>query len=328
MFNMMCPLTKIIRHFLPLLVGTATLCFCGVSIAQESTDIASRTGQNKVLQMVRTSTPPVIDGVMDEIWKTAAIVDDLHQIEPIEYATPSEKTVIRVLYDENFLYVSGMMYYSDPSTIAATKMIQGASPRYEDKLRVYINPFNDGRNGYLFQSTPYGVRSESIFENVRGNNFDWTGIWYAGTQFTDYGWFAEIAIPFKTISFDPNSSDWGISFARGIEKKTEDLAWTSYNRSTNPSNFGTATGFSDIKQGMGLDLIPGLSISESRAYGLDPNEPDSSETNFEPTLDAFYKITPNLTGALTFNSDFSATEVDNRQIQLTRFNLFFPEQRK
>ena len=323
---MMRPVIKKMKNILSissLFVSAVLLGFCGLASAQQNSDIVSRTGQNKVIQMVRTDTPPVLDGIMDEVWNIAPAIDDLHQLDPVEYAEPSEKTVIRVLYDENFLYVSAMMYYNDPNTIVATKMIQGASLRFDDKLRVYINPFNDGRNGYLFQVNPYGMRSESIFENVRGNNFDWTGIWDTGTKFTDYGWFVEAAIPFKTISFDPNSSDWGISFARGIEGNVEDIAWTSYNRSTNPSNFGTATGFSNIKQGVGLDLIPGVSISESRGF-----DPDFSETNFEPTLDAFYKFTPNLTGALTFNSDFSATDVDNRQVQLTRFNLFFPEQRK
>ena len=316
----------------PSLIGTALLCFCGLCIAQEgaqdNSGIDIQSGQNKVLQVVRTDAPPIIDGVMDEIWSTAVAVNDFHQIDPIEYAEPSEKTVVRVLYDDNFLYVSGMIHYSDLNTITAKKLIQGASLRYDDKLRLFINPFNDGRNGYLFQTNANGMRNQAIFENVRGMNWDWSGIWYAETGFTDYGWFGEIAIPFKSISFDPNSDSWGISFARGLESKTEDIAWTSYNRSINPSNFGTAVGFSDLKQGMGLDLIPGISISESRAYGLDPNEPDSRETNFEPTLDAFYKITPNLTGALTFNSDFSATSVDSRQVQLTRFNLFFPEQRK
>ena len=318
---------------LPLLVGTVLLGFCGLSAAQENSDISTQasqnqTGQNKVLQMVRTDTPPVIDGVMDEVWSTAAVVDDLHQLDPVEYAEPSERTVVRVLYDDDFLYISGMMYHSDPDIIVANKMIQGVDLQFDDRLRIHINPFNDGRNGYLFQINPNGMRSESISENIRSLNWDWTGIWNSGAQFTDYGWFGEIAIPFKTISFDPNSSSWGISFSRIIKGKSENIAWTSYNRSTNPSNFGTATGFTDLKQGLGLDLIPGVSISESRAYGLDPNEPDSSETNFEPTLDVFYKFTPNLTGALTFNSDFSSTNVDSRQVQLTRFNLFFPEQRR
>ena len=307
---------------LTILVASAVI-YSQSTFSQELSDSLIQTGQNKVLNMVKTTTPPIIDGVMDEVWNDAVLVEDLHQLEPIEYAVPSEKTVIKVLYDEDFLYVSGMMYYSDPSMVVSNKMIQGANLRDDDKLRVYINPFNDGRNGYLFQTNANGVRSEAIIEDVRNMNFDWTGIWYSSAKLTDYGWFCELAIPLKTISFDPNSDSWGMSFLRTIGVKSEDIVWTSYNRSINPSNFGTAVGFSGLQQGIGLDVIPSVSATHSKLYN-----PNSSETDFEPSMDVFYKFTPNLTGALTFNSDFSGTDVDDRQVQLTRFSLFVPEQRK
>jgi len=305
------------------LIGAILIFISSFSVAQDAVQIDDRSGRGKVLQMVRTETPPIIDGVMDEIWRAGAPVDDLHQVDPVEYAEPSEKTVIRLLYDENFLYVSGMLYYSDPSQIVANKLIQGANIRFEDKFRLYINPFNDGRTGYMFQTNANGIRQDGIMENVTGRNFDWTGIWYAAAKLTDYGWFAEMAIPYKTISFDPNSDSWGISVLRSIQAKAEVLAWTSYNRNVDPSNFGTATGLTGLQQGKGLDVIPGASVTRRRDY-----DPNGSESEVDPTLDVFYKFTPNLTGALTFNSDFSATDVDARQVQLTRFNLFFPEQRK
>ena len=308
---------------LPLLSGVLLLSLGALAAAQDNPDLDAQSGRDKVLPMVRTNTPPIIDGVMDEIWNTAAIVDDLHQVQPIEFAVPSEKTIIRVLFDEDFLYVSGMMYYSDTSQIIGNKLMQGANMREEDKLRVYINPFNDGRNGYLFQTNPNGIRTEALLENVTGFNYDWTGIWFSASESTEYGWFGEIAIPYKTISFDPNSDSWGISFLRSVMSKAENMAWTSYNRSTNPTNFGTATGLSGLDQGMGLDVIPGISVTNRREF-----DPVMNDTEVDPTLDVFYKFTPNLTGALTFNSDFSATDVDARQVQLSRFNLFFPEQRK
>ncbi len=310
------------RHSLTC-IGALLLMSNSISVAQEVLSEDVRSGRAKTLEMVRTDTPPVIDGVMDEIWSTGALLDDLHQTDPIEYAEPSERTVVRILYDKDFLYFSAMMYYKDPSKIVANKLIQGANLRTEDKFRVYINPFNDGRNGYIFQTNANGVRTDGILENVTDNNFDWTGIWYAASQLTDYGWFAEIAIPYKTLSFDPSSDSWGMSILRSIESNTEDMAWTSYNRSVNPSNFGTITGLEGLEQGVGLDVIPGASATYRERY-----DPSSSDSDLEPTLDAFYKFTPNLTGALTFNSDFSATDVDARQVQLSRFSIFFPEQRK
>lgn len=305
------------------LIVVALLSCGGSAVAQEVSDLDVRTGRDKTLQMVKTETPPIIDGLMDDVWSTGAVIDDLHQTDPIEYAEPSEKTVVRILYDEDFLYLSAMMYYEDSSMIVANKLIQGASLRYEDKIRVYINPFNDGRNGYVFQTNANGVRTEGILENVTDQNWDWSGIWNAAAERTDYGWFAEIAIPYKTISFNPNSDSWGLSILRSIERITEDMAWTSYNRSVDPSNFGTITGLEGLQQGKGLDVVPGASATYRRDY-----DPSSSDSDLEPTLDAYYKFTPNLTGALTFNSDFSATNVDARQVQLTRFNIFFPEQRR
>ena len=291
--------------------------------AQETTGSEDRSGRNKILEMVKTDTPPVIDGVMDEIWSSGALIDDLHQLNPTEYAEPSGRTVVRVLYDKDALYVSGMIYFDEPSEVIANKMIQGATLRPEDKFFVHINPFNDGRNGYLFGTNAHGVRAEGIVQNVTEKNFDWSGIWYAAGQLTDYGWFAEIAIPYKTISFDPNSEDWGFSIFRSAESSAESMAWTSINRNINPSNYGTAKGLRGLEQGKGLDLIPAASATHRRQY-----DPSNSESDIEPSLDAFYKFTPNLTGALTINSDFSATNVDARQVQLSRFSIFFPEQRR
>ena len=291
--------------------------------AQQPTEGDQLSGRSKSLAAVRTDTAPIIDGVMDDVWSTGALIEDLHQVEPTEYAVPSEKTVVRILYDEDFLYVSGMLYYDDLSDIVANRLVQGEDLRGDDKFRVYINPFNDGRNGYVFQSNANGIRFEGILENVTEVNWAWSGIWYAEVQRTDYGWFAEYAIPYKTIAFDPTLDRWGLSVYRTIEGKAENAAWTSYNRNVDPTNFGTMTGLQGLQQGIGLDVIPGASATYRRQY-----DPSSNDSEFEPTVDAFYKFTPNLTGALTINSDFSATDVDARQVQLSRFSIFFPEQRK
>ncbi|MDG2087863.1 MAG: DUF5916 domain-containing protein [Arenicellaceae bacterium] len=292
------------------------------TLAQEEVP-DDRSGRDKVIQMIKTDTPPIIDGIMDDVWSTAAVVEDFHQTRPNEYTEPSERTVVYVLYGERAIYVGARMIHKNPEDIIAATMIQGGSLRFDDKFGLYINPFNDGRNGYYFQTNANAIRSEAIFENVSDLNRDWTGIWFSGAERTEEGWFAEIAVPYNTISFDPSSDAWGISFQRGIESNSEDVGWTSVNRSTNPSNFGTAVGMTGMKQGIGLDVIPAVNVTNRRSY-----DPESSSTEIEPSLNAFYKFTPNLTGALTLNTDFSATDVDNRQVQLTRFSLFFPEQRK
>jgi hypothetical protein len=116
--------------------------------------------------------------------------------------------------------------------------------------------------------------------------------------------------------------EWGFTIARTIARKQEEIAWSSFNRNINPSTTGIISGIRDIRQGVGLDVIPSIAMAGSKDYVT-----QNSDKRFDPSVNVFYKITPNLTGALTLNTDFSATEVDNRQVNLSRFSLFFPEKR-
>ena len=134
------------------------------------------------------------------------------------------------------------------------------------------------------------------------------------------GWTTEVVIPFKTLNFDPQNSEWGLTIQRNIQRNQESIAWVSYNRQVNPGTTGIISGFTGLQQGRGLDVVPTVVASGSREF-----ETDSADSSMEPSLDVFYNFTPSLTGVLTLNTDFSATEVDDRQINLTRFNLFFPE---
>jgi hypothetical protein len=134
------------------------------------------------------------------------------------------------------------------------------------------------------------------------------------------------------LSFDPNSDAWGLNFSRSLEVRNEDMAWVSRNRRWDPSTAGLMTGMTGINQGIGLDVVPSASMTTRRVLRPDnpataENEADTSEDEFEPSLDVFYKLTTQMNASLTFNTDFSATEVDDRQVNLTRFGLFFPEKR-
>lgn len=277
----------------------------------------------KSFQVVRTDSPPVIDGVIDEtIWQTAAFINDLHQITPVEFADPSEHTEIYVLYDDDALYVAARLYI-DPEQITDNILRRGEIIFLDDDtLSVNLGPFNDQRSGYFFAVNPNGVRSDGIFQNVSQPYTEWDSIYYVETSRFEGGWIAEFAIPYKSISFDPNSDTWGINFYRGIKDRNEAIAWQSFDGRFDPSSYGQMIGMEDLDQGLGLDIIPSMTANNNRTFN--PGDRDSS---FEPSLDLAYKITPSLNGILTFNTDFSATEVDNRQVNLTRFSLFFPEKR-
>jgi len=273
--------------------------------------------------MVRTDTPPVIDGRLDDAaWANAALVDNLHQVEPIEYAAPYEHTEIYLLYDDEALYIGARLYDTDPEQITAQNLRQNDSVGEDDRFYVSLDPFNNRRSGYWFGINPNGVRSDGLYRNVSEFYSAWDSIFYAEAGRFEQGWIAEMEIPFKSISFDPSTDTWGLNFSRGVVRKNENSAWVSRDRAYNPSISGLAIGFEGLEQGVGLDVVPSVSASTARTF-----DPKTSDSEFEPSLDLVYKITPSLNGSLTFNTDFSATEVDDRQVNLTRFSLFFPEKR-
>ncbi|MGI9259434.1 MAG: DUF5916 domain-containing protein, partial [Gammaproteobacteria bacterium] len=301
------------------------LCFffaLGSLAAQEISDERAA-GEQVTARISRTDTPPTLDGVLDDAtWEQASVIEDFHQFNPVDHAEPSERTIVYVAYDDDNLYVAARMYDSEPDQIRARQLVQGASSRWDDNFGIIIDPFNNKRTGYQSQTNPNGVRGDGTFETPTDLNRDWEGIWFNGTRIDDEGWVAEIAIPFKTLNFDPSNSDWGFTVERSISRKQEDISWSSYNRRVNPGSAGLVTGITGLRQGRGLDVVPSIVTSEARDFDTGAV---TSET--EPVLDVFYNFTPSLTGVLTLNTDFSATEVDDRQVNLTRFNLFFPEKR-
>ena len=305
-----------------------TLLVCvtveALAIAQPTQVPSSSTeATGKKIEITRAAGPPVIDGKLDDaLWASATLVTDLHQMQPNEYSPPSERTEIHISYDDDNLYVGAKLYYSNPAEITARVLRQGEGLGNEDRLAVIVDPYLDRRSGYRFEVNAHGVRWDALYQNTTNVESNWEGIWVAASERTADGWTTEIAIPFKTLSFNPNNDSWGINFERAIQSKDEVLGWVSRNRQMNPSIAGTATGFHDLKQGLGLDIAPSLSVGERRSFVT-----GGTLSNVEPSLDVFYKITPSLNGALTLNTDFSATEVDDRQVNLTRFSLFFPEKR-
>jgi hypothetical protein len=280
-------------------------------------------GTFKTTSIIKTTNVLVIDGLIDDpAWLEANVIKDLHQVFPNEYDDPTELTEVRMLYTDTSIYISARLYDKDASRIIAQVLRQGERAQYDDHFAILLSPFNDGRSGYIFEVNPNGVRSEALFSG-RSFNYEWTSIWNTKATRDSDGWTIEMEIPISSLSFDPNSSAWGVNFIRRIGRKRETNGWVSKDRTSLPASSGEVVGFEGLQQGVGLDVIPGLTLTESREY-----IPSTTvNTTFEPTLDVFYKITPELTGVFTMNTDFSSTEADARQVNLTRFNLFFPEKR-
>jgi hypothetical protein len=300
----------------------ALLCAVAGAAAAQGNVVLRDPGQ-KTVRVVRTPTPPVIDGdLSDPVWAMAAVVDDLHQVTPVEYAEPEERTEVLILYDDNALYVAARLYDTNPAEITARNMRQNDNIGQDDRFYVTIDPFNNRRSGYFFGVNPNGVRADGLYRNVTEFYGDWDSIFYAAAGRFEGGWTAEIEIPFKSISFDPTTDTWGLNFSRTVARKNEIIAWVSRNRAYNPAVSGLAVGFEGLKQGIGLEVVPSLAVSDRKNFLTGVSSSDT-----KPSLDLAYRITPQLNASLTINTDFSATEVDDRQVNLSRLALFFPEKR-
>jgi hypothetical protein len=299
------------------------LAIAGLLFLLTAPALAFNQGERKSFAIARTDSAPVIDGRIDEdAWRHAAVVDDFHQTVPTDGATPTEQTVVRIMYDDEFLYIAADLRDSDAGAIQALQLIQGRLFFSDDRFWVTLDSFNSKRNDYLFQVNANGVRREALRENNSRFIEEWATIWYAESAVHENGWSTEIAIPFKSISFSPESDTWGINFGRGIIRKQEFNMWSSHHRQDWPAYSGEVSGINDIEQGLGLDVVPSVNLRQE--HDLELGEHKSS---FEPSLDIVYRITPSLTSTFTLNTDFSTAEVDERQVALDRFSLFFPEKR-
>ena len=279
--------------------------------------------QDKAAMIPSVEAPPQIDGVLSPgEWNTAAIIDDFLQMSPVEFADPSQRTVLYVKFDENHLYIAAHCFDTEPDRIVAQNLRQGSGFFRDDHITVIVDPFNNKRSGFFFEMNSNGVREEGIFTNGISKSDDWDGIWRGAARVVEDGWTVEIEIPFKTLSFEPDNSTWGFNVIRRIPRTAESVAWTSRAGRANPTAAGELTGFEGMSQGMGLDVIPSASATSVRGHA-----DDSNDSEFRPSLDVNYKVTPSTNLVLTINTDFAATEVDQRQLDLTRFSLFFPEKR-
>ncbi len=285
---------------------------------------AAATAERPQLQITRTTVVPIIDGRVDEpLWEQAAHIDDLRQIRPNDGAPGTERSQILVTYDADALYIAARFWDSaGPTGISANIMRQGSRLSEDDRIAIILDPFDSSRTGYRFEVNLNSVRNDMLYTGATSFTSDWTVIWDARAQLTDYGWSLEIAIPFKTLPFDASREAWGFNVSRAIRRKGEEVLWTSRNRAWGPAVLGELRGIKDVDQGKGLDVV--MSAGARHLH----DEVNSTQTTvLEPSLDAYYRLTPSLNASLTLNTDFSATELDDRQVNLSRFGLFFPEKR-
>ncbi|MDT0539718.1 DUF5916 domain-containing protein [Croceitalea sp. P059] len=323
-----------------IIVLLAFTSFSGLTQVQIQDSITNR----PEFKAIPLSQEPVIDGevINDPIWKTIPAIENLVQLRP-NYGQPvSEKTVIRVAYSASSFYVSVICYDSDAKNIVVSDSRRDADLNDEDSFLFIIDTYNDRQNGFLFGTNAQGMEYDAQIDNegrgsfngnrqqggvIGGTNLNWDATWKVRSQLGDYGWSAEFAIPFRSLRFaSGENKTWGLNFRRNISKNTETAFWTSLPLGFDMKRLSLAGKLTGLKlQNPGnLKLIPYALTQLVYNKAVDPNEND---TNFEVGADIKYSVTPSLTLDLTYNTDFAQVEVDDQQVNLDRFNLFFPEKR-
>ncbi|MDO8908534.1 MAG: DUF5916 domain-containing protein [Pseudohongiella sp.] len=269
-----------------------------------------------------------LDGFLDEeVWALAQPITEFRQQEPVEGGVPSEPTEIRIMYDDQALYIGAMLYDSDPAGILAYQLQRDAGLGTDDRFMWIISTFDDNRTGYFFETNPAGLLGDGLIEGGGGFNKRWNGIWNIRTAIQSDGWSVEIRIPFSTLNFDPALDAWGINFQRTIRRYNEEILWNGWRRTEGlfrPIYTGQLRGLTGISQGRGIELKPFVNAATNSGPAAGANRGSEVKTG----IDITYSLTPSLRGALTLNTDFAEVEVDNRQVNLTRFPLRFPEQRE
>ncbi|MFT5435193.1 MAG: hypothetical protein ACI9OJ_005910, partial [Myxococcota bacterium] len=275
----------------------------------------------------------VLDGVLDEAdWKRADTTDAYWlQTQPRPGFLVSEPTVVRIMYDDENLYVGAEMYDSEPDRITVPGIEQDYNTTDSDLIGFALDTFLDRQNAFLFAVNPEGaVFDAQAFNDQQSVNRSWEGVIHVQTRRHERGWTAEIAVPFTTLRYDPTLRDqiWGLNFSRRIRRRNEDSMWAPLPRQFRiykMSRAGTLTGLRDLPRSRNLTLKPYLTSS---TVGGRPQDNDFLyNTDVDVGLDVKYGVTSQLTLDLTVNTDFSQAEVDQQQVNLTRFGLFFPEQR-
>jgi hypothetical protein len=290
------------------------------------------------VQVLRVAGRIQIDGILDEeIWQGSASAIHLTQVEPHPGEPPTEGTSVWLAQSREALYVAVRCEDHHPDQIVATEMRRDAMLMDNDNIEMILDTYHDHRNAYFFSTNAAGALVDGrITENQMGST-EWDGIWNVRTHIDDKGWTAEFEIPFKTIGFNHGLSEWGFNISRFRARGRELSRWASPSLDTMIFQIvkaGNIAGIDNPSQGVGLDIKPygivGFTRDIERRNILRPSGKkgeDPLQAARKAGADVFYRITSNLVSSTTINTDFAETEVDTRQVNLTRFQLFFPEKR-
>ena len=289
----------------------------------------------RVMRATRASAAINIDGKLDEpAWSSAVPSGDFTQSYPKIGAPPTDPSEVRVLYDDDALYIGVRMFDSRPDSIAAQLARRDASGIYSDWLHVVIDSYHDRRNAFRFSVNPRGVQKDVLHSDDRNEDLNWDAVWQVGTTVDSLGWTAEYRIPFSQLRFGSAGKGvdrlWGIQVQRDIARRNERDSWSPW-KQTDPgyvSFSGDLAGIVDIPTPRRLEIVPYVSTKLTRVPG-DPANPFYRSTDAKPSAgaDLKYGLPSGLTLTATVNPDFGQVEVDPAVVNLSAYETFFPEKR-
>ena len=302
--------------------------------------VISRAGGQATMRAIRLATPLRVDGQLDEpVYETVAPVSDFIQQLPDEGARATERTDAWVMFDEENLYISGRCWdTAPPEEWVATELRRDAFNMLNNDLFGFlIDTFYDRRNALLFYANPIGGFVDQAITNEGNPNRDWNPVWDVQTGRFDGGWTIEMVVPFKSLRYRPGREQvWGIQLRRTVMRKNEWAYLTLIPISA--AGFGGRGGVFRVSAAgtlVDLEAPPASRNLEVKPYviggvksDLAATDPFVNEASGTGGVDVKYGLTQNLTADFTYQTDFAQVEVDEQQVNLTRFNLFFPEKRE
>ncbi|MFB3067637.1 MAG: DUF5916 domain-containing protein [Acidobacteriota bacterium] len=301
----------------------------------------------------KTELAPVLDGRVDEEqWNPAQVASDFLQQWPVQGGPASERTEVRILYTEDSLYIGVICYDSEPDRIVDTQSRRDGDLNDSDSVLIILDTYHDGQNGFLFGTNPNGIQYDAQILNEgvsggqnsrtaglgrsatssaqRGNvaafNLNWDTTWAVASSRTERGWETEMEIPLKSLRFRDSSEpqSWGLNVMRNIRRKNEQVFWSEIPQAYTIYRVSLAGNLEslDIQSPRNLKFIPYALVGAQKDFLI-------SDTDFKHDVgfDVKYGISSAMTLDFTVNTDFAQVEVDDEQINLTRFPLFFPEKR-
>jgi hypothetical protein len=295
-----------------------------VTLAQESREAPPRPTVTAI--RLNEDERITLDGRLDESpWQRAIPATDFKEQIPQNGAQPTERTEVRFLYTRDALYMGVTCFDDEPDKLLGNTMKRDEGLGGDDRFIWIFDTFLDARNGYYFEMNPSGLMADALL-TTQGQIRDWDGIWNAHVRRSDIGWTIEIELPFRTFNFNPDAEAWGVNFQRTIRRKNEESLWTGWglNQGIRIQYTGLLLGIHDVSQGHGLELKP---YGVTSALASPGRGKTSTTTDASAGIDVYYSVTPALRANFTVNTDFAQTEVDQRQVNLTQYSLFFPEKR-